>query len=624
MKNKYIKFWIVLILIVILVAILIYILPKRGILKNTINLNKQEIIKDISFDVYSNENDKIIVLVTVEDSENKIKQLTYKENGKEKTINTYLKEKVSIDYQITSNGEYTFKAINGVGETIEKTLVIDDNTRDNLIRIDTKSDRELGTKLDVNIEYTENNRNSKNEYKIGNSTKWQEYSEKFTITSYDIIEAKSQDNDEQFTIYAKIEDAAKNKVIISKKIVNLDLKLQEKPIITTEGVEEYPILTKDGVCVSGTINIQYDNNYETDNYYSLDNGDTWQKYTGTIITSKSENITRGTILAKSVKRVSGLENISKQEIPLAENSLGINAYDGDYKTEIKGPYGSEKKLEQYLNIDETAYLREYEITQNTKNDGSCGSPSMNIYFYDDNNEIIGNEYKYQNVGSNYKSRIVCPKGAKYLKIILNGSSGWGGSSYCSFKEISVVEDNKIIVSRTKKIYPVIEKNGVILPNNITIDIRYPENYKNQYYKIGENTEWIACDKNISINSQINDKIYTKGIDIDGNEQNRDVYTVELEDDAILPKAYDGDESTFYLAGNAVTKNIEISETAWNKQLKILSKGYQIVSFLDKDGNVLYKKTHRQKDTTYTIPENTTSMKYYFNESGGIYEMKIIE
>ena len=121
-----------------------------------------------------------------------------------------------------------------------------------------------------------------------------------------------------------------------------------------------------------------------------------------------------------------------------------------------------------------------------------------------------------------------------------------------------------------------------------------------------------------------DKIYIKGIDIDGNEQNRDVYTVELEDDAILPKAYDGDESTFYLAGNAVTKNIEISKNVWNKQLNILSRGYQIVSFLGKDGNVLYKKTHRQNDTTYTIPENTTSMKYYFNESGGIYEMKIID
>ena len=78
MKNKYIKFWIVLILIVILVALLIYILPKRGILKNTINLKKQEIIKDISFDVYSNENNKIIVLVTVVDSENKIIQITYK------------------------------------------------------------------------------------------------------------------------------------------------------------------------------------------------------------------------------------------------------------------------------------------------------------------------------------------------------------------------------------------------------------------------------------------------------------------------------------------------------------------------------------------------------------------
>ena len=41
----------------------------------------------------------------------------------------------------------------------------------------------------------------------------------------------------------------------------------------------------------GTINIQYDANYETENYYSLDKGNTWQKYTGTIIASKDNNTT---------------------------------------------------------------------------------------------------------------------------------------------------------------------------------------------------------------------------------------------------------------------------------------------------------------------------------------------
>lgn len=621
MKKQYTKLLILFILIIILITLFIYTSHKSQILKNAVNSSKKEIIKDISFNIYSYENEKMVVLVTAEDSENKIKQLTYNENGKEKTINTNLKEKIAIDYEILNDGEYTFKAINGLGETIEKTLVVDDNTKENLIKINTKSDKELGTKLDVNIDFKDGNKNT---YKIGNNTEWIEYKGDFSITSYDIIEKNCQDNENEFTIYAKSEDVAKNRIIISKQIASLDLKMQNKPIITIEKSNEYPVLTKNGVSVLGTINIQYDANYETENYYSLDKGNTWQKYTGTIIASKDNNTTSGTILAKSIKKISGLENQSEQEMPLAENSLDLKAYDGDPATEIKGGYGSGNKVEQYLSIDESAYLREYEIIQNTKDYVSGGMPYMTLSFYDNNKKVIGEEYTYQNVGNNYKTKIVCPYGAKYLKFGLYGASGWGGRSACYLKEISVAEDNNVVLFQKETIYPLIEENGVTIPENATIYIRYPDSYKKHYYKIGENSEWISCEKNIKINARVGDEIYTKGTDTNENEQNENIYTVRLAKDTILQNAYDGDDSTFYLAGNVATKYIEVDKSAWNKKLRILSRGYQIVRFLDKEGNTLYKKEHRQTDTTFIIPENTTRLQYYFNESGGIYEMKIIQ
>ena len=127
---------------------------------------------------------------------------------------------------------------------------------------------------------------------------------------------------------------------------------------------------------------------------------------------------------------------------------------------------------------------------------------------------------------------------------------------------------------------------------------------------------------MKINLTLEDTIYTKGIDKNGNEVEGMNYTAKMESDAILKNAYDGDESTFYLAGNVATRYMEINKSSWGKKLKILSKGYQIVYFLDKDENVLYKDEHRRKDSTYTIPENTTKLKYYFNENGGIYEMMI--
>lgn len=607
------------ILFVIIILLMLY-FNRIQISQFILHMNKKDIIKDISFDIYSYDEGIMKVLVVAEDTENKINQLKYVIDGKERILNANLKEKVAIDYEIVQDGEYVFKFINGANEEVQKTLVINNDIKDNLIKININPDRELGTVLNVNIEYS---KNLDNTYKIGNSDEWKNYNGEFTVTSYDVLKNNYQDlEDDSVTIYAKTEDKVSNKIIISKKSINLDLKKAYEPIISVDKSTEYPFLTSNGVCVLTNVSIQYDDTYDVDNYYSLDNGNTWNIYNGNFSTTVQENQTSGKIMAKTVKKVSGLETVSEALVPLLKNSLDYLGYDGDENTYIESPGGDSAIY--YLNIDKSAYLKQFEIVQTTKNQGSGGNPSISIIFYDEDGNIIGDEYYYKNVGNNYKSNIVCPYDASYMKFILQGSSDWGGTSRCWFKEINISNNEELIIVKNKEFYPIIKDEGIGVEKDdlILAYISYPNSYNEVLWKINENSDWLKYERDMSIQLTLNQTLYVKGVNENGDETEVKKYTAELANDAIQESAYDNDEDTFYLAGNATTKYINIDESAWGKKLKILSKGYQIVRFLDKDDNVLYSDTHRKTNSTYIIPQNAVKLKYYFNENGGIYEMMI--
>lgn len=619
--KKHIKYAIIILIILLVIPLIAY-LKRTELLRIFINKDKQEVIKDITFDIYSYENDIMKVLVTAEDTENKIKKLSYIVNGEEKILNTNSKEKVAIDYEIQKDGEYTFTATNGLDEQIQKTLVINSDTKDNLIKINIKSDRELGTVLNVNIEYL---KDLSNTYKIGINDEWKNYKGEFSVTSYEVLENNYQDlNGETVTIYAKTEDIAQNKIIISKQSANLDLKKAEDPIITADKTTQYPVLTTTGIYALTNVSIQYDDLYETDNYYSLDKGKTWHEYKGSFETSITENQTSGTIMAKSVKKVSGLESISEITIPLIEGSLGLLAYDGDENTAVDSPIGN-KKYEYYLKIDSSAYLKQFQILQNTINQGSGGSPYMSITFYDKDNNILGEEYFYRNVGTNYKSNIICPYDAAYVKFILSGSSGWGSSSKCSLKEISVSDINNKIQFYNKS-YPTLKSDGVTTKGN-KVYIAYPYTYKQQFYKIGENSSWQTCEKTIGIDFTLGDTIYAKGIDEFGKETEEIKYTPKMTNNAILESAYDGDEETNMIihAGyndcKPVTVNkkyMMVDSSAWEKQLQIkwYCWGYSgyvaYLNLLDSNNNVLGTINISggvTRTDVMTIPKNTTKIEF---------------
>lgn len=404
------KIIIINIIIVVLVAILVFITDQK--IANIVK-NKEEVIKDITFEVYSNENNILKILVIAKDTENGINKLEYiSEKGEEKEINGQGKSKVALDYEVKENGNYIFKAINGKGEEIQKTLTIDDEYRNNLIEVKVNTETKIATHGVVTIDY-HGNESKKRMYKIGENGVWTNYNGEFEIDSYKIIDKNLQDLDtKDIKIYLKIEDDAKNIVQIEKKITNIDVDIAKIPQINILDVDKYPTITKDGIINHSTISIDYDNRRDITNYYSIDNGQNWIEYTENL------NLTSATIIAKSIKNESGLEVLSEKQFinASASDALRPEAYDNDKETYIASPPWHDS-VTLYFNVSS-------EVTGNYINfvgeapwhgDG----PTCWIYFLDkDGNEL--KSYRYDGY-IDLNENLLCPEGCTRTKVVLKSA-----------------------------------------------------------------------------------------------------------------------------------------------------------------------------------------------------------
>lgn len=413
MKNK--KIFYKLILLIIIVLITIFVVFNHEQINNIfIDKKKEEINKNITFQVYSNENDILKILVTAKDIENGINKLIYlTEEGQQKEINCYGKTQVTVDYFVKQNGEYEFKIINQNNQEIIETLVVDDNYRSNIIGIAVSTEKNVDTQGNVTIEYPEN-QNATKMYKIGENGIWTEYTGKFEINSYDVIEKNLQNaSTKKVNIYAKLEDKANNVVQVKKEIDNIDVDMPTEPQINILSVDEYPILTTEGMINNSKLSIKYDIRDDITNYYSIDNGMTWIKYDDEL---SFNNV--ATIIGKSVKNESGLE-ISKKEFinASASDALEAKAYDNDETTSISGnviwSWGNGQTIQNFL-IDNSMYEK------NIKFIGNAGyhydGPYLHIFFYDNEENQLA-QYSYRGE-INLNQNIECPKNSIKVKVLL--------------------------------------------------------------------------------------------------------------------------------------------------------------------------------------------------------------
>ena len=580
MKNKKIFLIIFLLILVILFCGISFAIK----LNNTKIKKEKENIQNISFLPYSNKNG-LVILVEVEDDEYGIKKINcFGNNNQSKEIYGYGKKKIALDYKIEEQGEYKFSFENQNGDVIEKTLVIDENYEQKLIDINIKADKELGTEVEVTINYNVS-LNSIFLYKIGNKEEeWKNYNGTFKVTSYDVLDANLQNEDNKtVVIYAKAEDNANNKIIISKNIINLDLDIPEKPDIKIIKSDDYATITSNGILLNSEVEIEYDKREDITNYYSLDQGKTWIKYEGKIIGLKNWRI-----YAKSVKNETGLESVSiKEANPANINAIGVSAYDGDDTTSFT------TKSSAYINIDNSTIGKNIKVKIKLRDSYYKGS----LKLLNKDNSVI-----YSEAASTGVHTIKIIDGT--VKLQFTAYNAWGDPD--ELIEISLEDEPEININHS---YPKMTLNDVE-KYYVTVTINYLENCIERLYKINDE-EWKEYkDDNILLN--IGDTIYAKGINQLGYETDILEYNVEIPSDAIGPEAYDGDDTTSFTTKSSAYMNIDNSVIGKNIKVKIkLSDSYYkgSLKLLNKDNSVIYSEDASTGVHTIKIIDGTVKLQF---------------
>ena len=193
-------------------------------------------------------------------------------------------------------------------------------------------------------------------YKIGENGSYTSYDGKFTLTSTEVVENSAKNDDDTVTIFVTAKDNEQNEKSYQTSISGLDFDIPATPVININGGSLK--LTSTGVF---NTTITYDDRDDIENYYSLDDGVTWNSYTGGF------TATSGTVQAKSVKTSSGLTVVSSASASsVASDALPANAYDGSTSSYVTfSDFGSVVQTnigQGYIYIDSSIYGKTLNFT----------------------------------------------------------------------------------------------------------------------------------------------------------------------------------------------------------------------------------------------------------------------
>lgn len=204
---------------------------------------------------------------------------------------------------------------------------------------------------------------------------------KATISEGEVTSIVNPDNEEiigneitykvtkngKYTFIAKSSTGTREKKTID--ITNIKI---TAPIISVIQTGGYPLMKSSGIVGTlSKVQIAYEDNPNLVNYYSEDNGTTWNEYKGTIETGKSK------IMAKSVDKGNEqiASDITTQTIDAPDDAIGIEAYDNNEETY----FSSTKK--SYMMVDDDMIGKMIYITV------KCDYPGT-VNLLDENNKVI--------------------------------------------------------------------------------------------------------------------------------------------------------------------------------------------------------------------------------------------
>ncbi|MDF2866180.1 MAG: hypothetical protein K0R72_998, partial [Clostridia bacterium] len=397
-----------------------------------------------------------------------------------------------------------------------------------------------------------------------------------------------QNADGTVTIYAKGKDSAGNEITVQKKVVSLDLDKPKTPVISSNS--GYPILTSYGVVYDATTTITYDTRTDIDNYYSIDNGVNWSKYTG------SFDYPSGTVMAKSIKKTTGLEVVTSKTLAMPSDAITPNGYDKNYTTY------SANNTKAVMKVDSSMIGKNIKM----KILFSGGEYSAGyIQFLNSSKTVISQITVGIHYSATYDASTTIPANTTEINLVC--------STIYTYEIESLNEPTITATNGYMLIHP--DDSKAIKNPYQMVSISYFPTSVQRLYRIGSSGDWSSYqDQPIKLNSGLT--IYTKGIDQYGNETRIvSSYTSNVPD-AVGSLAVDRNYNTY--STNSTKATIKVDPTAIGKKVRIkltfsggeYSAGY--IQFLDSSKAVISQTTvsiHYSAgyDNVVTIPANTAEI-----------------
>jgi len=388
-----------------------------------------------------------------------------------------------------------------------------------------------------------------------------------------------------------------------------------KPEINQDESAVYPMITEYGVELIKKVEIDYGEG--TNNYYSIDNGQTWQKYTDTLKIKDECTLMAKTILNGEITK------ISKKEIKLelANDTIGSNAYDGKDTTSVGIVNNSINSglanVTKRMDIDASIYGKIICVDYTSRATSGSTSGNTGFYFYDLNNKLLSDNVYTTN--SREVKEITVPKDAAYMTIY---------RVYGTATIYEIALKNEPIIEAIQH-YPLLVGNKVE-SSYCTAEILYDSTSVQKLYKIDDG-EWQNYD-NQTIRLKIDEVLYAKGIDKNGKETRIvSSYKSELSQDALKAEAYDGKDTTGVSIVNnkagskveGIAKRIDIDSSAYGKIINIdfisyatsgTTSGYTAFYFYDLNNELLLEKKYTTNNTRkieeITVPNDSVYMEIY--------------
>ena len=381
---------------------------------------------------------------------------------------------------------------------------------------------------------------------------------------------------------------------------NFEIGSIQKPEI--EEIPQYPIMKMNGIKKLGEVNIRYQQGDNIENYYSIDNCQTWNEYTGTFYIDSST-----TIFAKSIDTKTGMENITSTEAIIQERALNRDAYDGDLTTaDNSGKMGEGYK---YMLIDSSVIGSRIEATLQYR--------YAQLRLLDENENVL---YKSEISGVTSGTITVnfeILEGSKWL--VLYCSSEHGDAAY--LKEIKVM--NEPIINVIEESYPILTKQIItsspMVLNFTNIDAQNIE--KTMYSK--DNITWSQYGQE-EIYLQKGERIYVKNILKVGGESQ--IVSIEHKSSprAINENSYDGLLDTYDNSGKSSEgyKYMLIDSSAIGSTIEAtLQYRYAQLRLLNENNEVIYSSeipgtSGAIKTVSFEIIEGSKWLVLYCNSSNG--------